>query len=194
MLQDEYYVIEGDKSSCLLSWDEQSASFGMGKPVNVTEPINVRIAEPIQDTPKMVDYHEMPEPVVSQRIADALIPLDIYGIQLVPAKVRNPKDPFSEPHDYWFIHIWNSIHCLDKDSSELEISQSGNTIFGIDKLVLNDEVLRLFELRKRLVFELAEDASVLLVHESVKDAIMSTAPVGCRFFKATEWNSDITFE
>lgn len=194
MLQDEYYVIESNKDSCLFSWDEKRGQFGMGKPVEFQEPIKIRVGEPIPDSPKFVDFHEMPTPVVSKRIFDVLKPMDIYGIQLVPAKVRNPKDPFDKPRDYWFMHVWNRIHCLDTDQSELDYSRRGNTIFGIEKLVLNEKTLAMFELRKRQVFELAENTSTLLIHQSIKDAIMSVNPIGCRFFKATEWNSDSSFE
>ena len=52
----------------------------------------------------------------------------------------------------------------------------------------------MYELRKRLIFELAEKTSVLLVHQTIKAAIESVKPKGCRFFKAAEWNSDKTFE
>lgn len=193
MLQDEYYVLEANKDSCLFSWDQKIGPFGLGKPVSAIEPIKVCLSKPIPNNPKFVDFHENPEPIFSQRVIDVLPPVDIYGIQLVPAKVRNPRAPSDEPHDYWFMHVWNRIHCLDTENSVLEYSRSGNTIFGIEKLVLNEKALGLLELRKRLIFELAENTSTLLVHQSIKDAIMSVNPIGCRFFKATEWNSDSTF-
>ncbi len=193
MLQDDYYIIEGNKDSCLFSWDQKSGSFGLGRPVTVTEPIKVRVGDPIPNSPKFVDFHEMPDPVLSQRIVDVLRPMDIYGIQLVPAKVRNPIAPNDELQDYWFMHIWNELHCLDMDNSKLQCSRSGKTIFGIDKLVLNEDVLESFELQSRKIFVLGESPSVRFVHKSIKDAIMSVNPVGCRFFKATEWNSDSSF-
>ncbi len=193
MLQDEYYIIESNQDSCIFSWDQKSGSFGLGRPVIVTEPIKVRVGDPIPSNLKLVDFHEMPEPVLSQRIVDVLMPMDIYGVQLVPAKVRTPQAPSDEVQDYWFMHIWNRIHCLDIDNSKLEFSRSGRIIFGIDKLVLNEDVLESFELQNRKIFVLGESSSVLLVHKSIKDAIMSVNPVGCRFFKATEWNSDSSF-
>ncbi len=193
MLQNEYYVIERSKDSCLFSWDQKSGSFGLGRPVTVTEPIKVRVGDPIPNNPKLVDFHAMPDPVLSQRIVDVLMPMELYGVQLVPAKVRNPQAPSDEVQDYWFMHIWNRIHCLDIDNSKLEFSRSGRTIFGIDKLVLNEDVLESFELQNRKIFVLGESSSVLLVHRSIKDAIMSVNPVGCRFFKATEWNDNSSF-
>ncbi len=198
MLQDEYYIIERENNDNYpsFSWDQSRGDYGLGQPVE-KEPINLRLGEPISPNFEWVDYHSLPtSPVVSKVIADILEPMDIYGIQLVPAKVRNPKDksPFAEVKDYWFIHVWNRIACLDKENSEIRTNKAGTRIFAIDKLVLNEKTLNVFELRKRLIFELTEDTSVLLIHQTIKDAIESVHPKGCRFFKADDWRSDIVFE
>jgi hypothetical protein len=127
---------------------------------------------------------------------EALMPLNLYGVQFIPAKVRDPKDksPFAEVKDYWFIHVWNRIACLDKDKSDFDMSKSGRTMFGINELILDEKILGLFELRQRLIFELTEKTSVLLVHKTIKDTIESVSPKGCRFFKAKDWYSDIVFD
>ncbi len=198
MLQDEYYVIrrEDDDNYPLFSWDQIETEYGLGKLVEYKEPVKFRLGSSASPNFEWVDYHSSPEPIVSKRIADVLAPMDVYGVQLIPAKVRNPKDksPFAEVKDYWFMHVWNQIACLDKEKSDFTMSKSGRTMFGIDKLVLDEKTLSLFELKKRLIFELTEDNSVLLIHQTIKDAIESVNPKGCRFFKATEWNSDIVFD
>ncbi len=194
MLQNEYYVIERSKDSCLLSWDQEKGPYGLGRPATVIEPIKVCVDdEPTLNNSKLVDFHAMPEPVLSQRIADVLVPMDIYGVQFVPVKFSNVKTPLDETQEYWFMHIWNELRCLDMDNSELELSRSGNTIFFIDKLVLNEDVLESIELQNRKIFALGESPSRWLVHKSIKDAIMSVNPIGCRFFKATEWNDNSSF-
>jgi len=198
MLQDEYYIIRraNNDNYPLFSWDQSRGQFGMGKPVEFKGPVKMRLGKPISPNFEWVDYHVVPSPVVSPLIADVLVPLDLYGVQLVPTVVRHPKDngPFPELHNYWFVHVWHRIHCLDKEKSELECDEASGRIWGIDKLVLNVKILGLFELRKRLIFELAEETSVLLVHQSIKDAIEAVNPKGCRFFRATDWNSDCTFD
>ncbi|MEM9103019.1 MAG: DUF1629 domain-containing protein, partial [Pseudomonadota bacterium] len=159
------------------------------------EPIKLCLGQPIPQNPELVDYHSNPtNPVISKRLFNILSPLNIYGIQLVPAKVRNPNGgPFDEPRDYWFMHVWNRIACLDKNKSELELYDDGD-IFSIERLSLNETILGQVDLKHRQIFELADNTSTLLIHQSVKDAILSIDPVGCRFFKATEWNSDIVFD
>ena len=97
MLQAEYYVVERENNDNypLFSWDQKENEYGLGKPVNFTEPLKFRLGKPIPSEFKWVDYHKAPEPVISPALAEILEKLDIYGIQLIPAKVRNPKDPFS---------------------------------------------------------------------------------------------------
>ena len=156
--------------------------------------MKLRLRDPVSPTFELVDYHQLPDPVVSPKLANVLALLNIHGIQLVPAVVRNPSDPYSELHEYFFIHVWNRIACLDKDNSDLECNRDGTRIFGIQKLVLDEKVLNGISLPKRLIFELEEKPSVLLIHASVKSAIESISPKGVRFFKATDWNSDLAFE
>ncbi len=166
----------------------------MGRPVEYKELVKFRLGDPLSPDFEWVDYHVAPEPIISKKIVEALMPLDLYGVQFIPAKVRNPKDPFSEVKDYWFMHVWNQIACLDKEKSEIDYDEVDGQIWDIDKLVLDEKMLGLFELRKRQIFELAEKSPVLLVHQTIKDAIESVHPKGCRFFKAAEWYGDIVFD
>ncbi|HWV15853.1 MAG TPA: DUF1629 domain-containing protein [Cellvibrio sp.] len=198
MLQTEYYVVERENNNNypLFSWDQKENVYGLGLPVEYSEPLKFRVGEPFPPKLELVDFHETPEPVISFPLARILEQLDIYGIQLIPAKVRNPKDPFSTLHDYCFVHVWNRIACIDKVKSELEYlddDDPNGMIFSIDKFVMDEEVLQKLELKKRLIFELAEKTSILLMHQSIKDAIESIKPKGIRFIPATQWNSASTF-
>jgi hypothetical protein len=195
MLQAEYYVVERENNNNypLFALDQKSAGTGQGVPIQYTEPLKLRLRDPISPKFEWVDYHKAPEPIISFPLARILEKLDIYGIQLIPAKVRNPKDPFSALHDYCFVHVWNRIACLDRSLSDV-VSMKSGMIFSIDKFVLDETAMQKIELKKRLIFELAENTSVLLMHQSIKDAIESINPKGIRFIPATQWNSDSTFD
>jgi hypothetical protein len=195
MLQAEYYVVERENNNDypLFSWDQKENEYGLGVPVQYTEPLKFRLGDPISPKFELVDYHKAPEPIISFPLAKILEKLDIYGIQLIPAKVRNPKDPFSELHDYCFVHVWNRIACIDQSNSKLIVMKSG-MIFSIKKFFMDEAALQKIELKKRLIFELAEKTSILLMHQSIKDAIETINPKGIRFIPATQWNSDSTFD
>ncbi len=195
MLQDEYYVIERENNDNypLFAWDQPENEYNLGKPVEWREPLKFRLGQPVPRKPEWVDYHELPNPVISKAFLEALLPLDLYGAQYVPAKVRNQEKRLSKPRDYWLLHIWNRIECLDREKSELELLPSGR-IFSIHRLVLDEKALGRVEPERRMIFGVAEKTTVSLVHERVKEAIESVEPKGVRFFKASEWNSDIIFE
>jgi len=116
MLQEEYYVLERENNDDypLFSWNQKRGEFSMGKSVEFKNSIKLQLSEPISPNFEWVDYHSLPKPVISKQVANVLAPLDIYGIQLIPAEVSNPKDPFLEAKHYYFLHVWNRISCLDK--------------------------------------------------------------------------------
>jgi hypothetical protein len=195
MLKDEYYVVERENNDNypLFALDQKSVGTGQGVPIQYTEPLKLRLRDPISPKFEWVDYHKAPEPVISFPLASLLEKLDIYGIQLIPAKVRNPKDPYSDLHDYCFVHVWNRIACIDRTNSTLIVMKSG-MIFSIKKFVMDEAALQKIELKNRLIFELAEKTSILLMHQSIKDAIESISHKGIRFIPVAQWNSDSTFD
>ncbi|VAW64393.1 hypothetical protein MNBD_GAMMA11-3266 [hydrothermal vent metagenome] len=195
MLQAEYYVLmrENNDNYPLFSWDQRRGDYCQGKPAEFKDSIKMLLGDPLSPNFEYVDFHKAPEFFISPRVAEVLAPLEIYGIQLVPAEVRNPLDPFSEIKKYCFLHIWNRIHCLDEENSEMQMNRAKTRIFSIDKLELDEKVLSMFELRKRLIFELSERTSVVLFHQTIKETIMNLNPKGFRFVPATDWYSDIVF-
>lgn len=193
MLQNEYFVVEATDASFLLTWDQDSGAFGMGKPVTPkSSPLQLRIRDEVPAAPRFVDYHECEQPVVSARLAEALVPLNIYGVQWFAAQVRNPEAAQSPAHAMHYMHVWNRIHCLDQKASQLDLYEDGS-IFGINQLVLNEAVLQEFPLEQRLVFELAEKNSVLLVHQAIKKAVEKIHAEGVQFYAVADWNSDVAF-
>lgn len=195
MLQSEYYVIEQENNDQipLFAWDQESIYSGQGIPVECQEPLKLRLGEPRPNYIEWADFHTAPEPIVSPALADVLQKLKLYGVQWIPAVVRDPKNPSVGTRHYYFMHVWNRIACLDRSQSEI-ITTSSDIIFSIEKLVMNEAALAKIELNKRLVFELAEKTSILIIHQSVKEAMEFIKAKGMRFFPAEHWNSDSTFD
>lgn len=192
MITEEYYVLEreGDDSYPLLEWNQAECP-RPSRPSMIKEPIKLCLGEPVPAKPIMSDFHELPNPVVGERIKNLLEPMDLYQVQFVHAEI--PLD--GTVHDYWLMHVYNRIECVDKDLSVLKCSKRGRVI-SIEKLVLSESVLNETPLEERLVFLLRESTSTLLIHNSVKDAIMALdpPPEGLRFFRADKWNHASAFE
>lgn len=190
-MQGDYFVIEraGPSSYPLLQWDQSASPFRKGTAVEVTEPIRLRLSKPVPRNPVMVDHHCLPEPVFSQRIRDVLEPLNLYGVQLIPADVK-VKD--GDVRRYWMMHVYNEIACVDRERSVCSFYPDGD-VLGIDKLVLDERVLREIPLERRKVFLLAED-TVYLCHRSVMDLVLPLQPEGLRFIPADRWNDSAGFK
>lgn len=137
----------------------------------------------------MVDYHSLPDPVVSTKLHDVLAPLRLHQVQFVPAVV----DIRGSSMPYWHVNNYNRISCVDEKRSKLEFDDAHEHVSEIEKLVLDEKVLAETPLERRLYFTLKEDISIYVMHRSIMDVVLSANPVGIRFWPVEEWNDSIEF-
>jgi len=204
MLQDEYYLLISTNNPNYPSFAfEKGVHYSnLGYPLELEGKVNFRIRPPYSKKRELVDYHIAPHHIISPRFADLLAPLNIYGIQFLPAILRDHKYYPDLTYDYVILHIWNRIACVDKQKSEIDYLSDDPEdqkdpeamIFSFDKLVLCEDVLQNIKLEHRLMFELKEKTSVCLVHESIKNIIELAEMKGLRFLKVSDWNSDSFFD
>ncbi len=191
-MQDEYFVLMRGRSleHPLLAWDESASPFRKGRPVQHSEPVRLKLGEPVPPKPRMVDHHSLPAPVVSSRLKECMEPLALQGVQWLPADVRVGDSVLR----YWLLHMWQRLACVDRERSVIESSDSGLMVLGIDRLVLDEKLLREVPLQERLAFRL-EEATVHLFHRSVVDRMMSLTPPpeGLRFIPVPDWNDSAGF-
>ena len=183
----EYYRIfrGGDDNIPLLDQVDGYDYLDAEKPIEEPKLMLFELGDPVPRKPKMADYHSSPECIVSKRIFDVLQPLNIYGIQLLPARIKGKND--EEFDDYWGIHIYNSLECIDVNLSECRIDRI--RIAKVKKLVLDKEKLAKVPLEKRLIFRMKEDSSYKLFHASVANAIMAINPEGLKFVNIEDWTN-----
>ena len=156
------------------------------------ELIEMKFWEPYPKKPVMVDFHDDGTiGVVSKKIYNVLSPLNIKGIQLIPATIFDPKNK-NTYEDYYFLHIYNYLECLDKDKSIY--TGSVDDIVIIKKMVLDTNVLSETPLEDRLIFRLGEMFTHQLFHETVVEKIMASSPQGLRFVKVENFNMGSAFD
>ena len=193
----EYYLIgdDGTPSVPLLMPDDNQTT-GMlldREPIKpLKKPMELCLRPQIPAKPRMVDFHELPSSVFSQKIYDVLQPMNIYGLQLLPATVRGKNNEMF--NNYWVAYVYNRIACLDMEHSEYDISKIDGKVKNIMRFFLDNEKLAKIPLEKRLVFLLAEDMPKRIYHKSVVDAIMTIKPVGIQFYPIQEWYEGFQFE
>ena len=157
------------------------------------ELIEMKFWEPYPKKPVMVDFHDNGTiGVVSKKIYNVLSPLNIKGIELIPATIFDPKNK-NTYEDYYFLHIYNYLECLDRDKAIYKIGSVG-TILNIKKVVLDINVLSKIPLEDRLIFRLGEMFTHQLFHESVVEKIMASSPQGLRFVKVENFNMGSAFD
>jgi hypothetical protein len=156
------------------------------------KPMELCFCPPVPGKPRMVDFHELPSSVFSQKIYDVLQPMNIDGLQLLPAIIRGKDNNFFK--DYWVAYVYNRITCMDMERSQYDISKLDGKIKNILRFFLDDKMLAKIPLENRLVFLLEEGMSKRIYHKSIVDAIMSVNPVGIQFLPIQEWYEGIQFE
>lgn len=135
--------------------------------------------------PVIGDYHEVVStPIVSLKMKELFSSLDIFGTQLLPAVVKC-KDKVFE--NYWMLHIFLEIDCIDRDKSEIEYYKSGK-ILDVEKMVLNQDVLKNIPLEERLIFRLKGYWSSKVVHESLVEKIKEINPSNLVFLNVNDYD------
>lgn len=192
-MQTEYFVIESAASNDypMLAWDEYIASYGGPKPFKpLGRPIKLRLGKPVPRNPIMVDHHELPQPVFSPRIKEALEPLNVHGVQFIPADVMVKAE---DVRPYWIAYVYNWIACMDRQLSTFKMTSHG-LILSLPKLVLDEKVLQEIPLERRSVFRLKETPSTHVFHESMVEKVLALQPEGLRFIRVDRWSDSAAFQ
>lgn len=187
----EYYIVERDGSQAypLLATDSDYPHTMMyirtEELINDPQLTGFKYSDPIPRNPVIGDYFSQTESVVSKKIKDVLEPLNIKGIQLIPAQITTNKGDVLE--NYYYIHIANYIMAVDREHSVYTPDDYDEDILSLDNFKLNESVLNEIELIDRLIFRLKESKSTKIYHKSIVDAIMAVNPTGLKFRKVEDW-------
>ena len=130
------------------------------------------------------DYFSQPSSIVSGKIRAVLEPMDIYGIQLVPAEIITFQG--GTLPGFYYVHIYSWIKAMDMKNSNTK--QLSNGTYMIRSFRLDNDRLREIPLNERLIFILEEDCGKMLYHTSVAEAIMAVNPTGVNFTKVEDWS------
>ena len=189
----EYYRIhrKADNSVPLLAEDTGTPLY-LYESAQIKDPelLLFKLGKPVPKKPKMADYLSSPDSIISRKIFDILSPLNIEGIQLLPARITGKNNELFS--DYWAIHIYNSVQCVDPNLSDCVIKKFG--LANVKKLVLDKKNLSAIPLKKRLIFRLKEDVAYQLFHVSIVEVIQAVKPEGVGFTNIENWNEGSFFD
>ena len=180
----------------ILDWNEDDyelrGSLRFDRPWSFTEPMQLSIGMCSSRKPKLVDYFSSTESVVSQKVADVLAPINIHGMQLMPAQLTLKT---GEVHALTWIHTWHFFFCVDRRRSRIVWSEfTPNMTHHIERIAFDVDILASVPLEQRLVFKLGESSDITFYHRSVMEAILAVKPVGVRFVPYEQWTEGALFD
>lgn len=130
----------------------------------------------------MPDYLTSPKSIFSQKVYDALAPLNIPTIQLLKSSIYIDDTWYN---DYWTLHNYTRILCIDYEQT------NGKLVFPVidgEKIVVDAKVLSKIPLKERLIFRFKDADSIEVIHESVVQEIMSVKPTGIKFISLLDYS------
>jgi hypothetical protein len=191
----DYYLIgrDGNFTSPLLMNDDKKNSgatefLDRMQEVDGKEPIYLVFNPPIPKKPAMTDYLYLQcRAVFSKKIYNVLKDTDIKDFQLVSSIITDNKG--EEYSDYWIAGIYREFAFLDEAESEFFNTSSDGHWIGIEKMVINKELMSKVPLKDRLIYVGKESSAYVYWHKSIVDIIMSVEPTGVRFTSVDEWEN-----
>ena len=185
----EYYIgFSQIQAGVPLLSDDSNSDIDLDLKTN--EPYSIKLIEfafkePYPKNPLMLDVlcKSGGNFVISKKLYDILSPLKIDGVQMIVSTIYDPNNK-KKYDDYYYVHIYNIINCLDMEKAKYERSVIG-TIRTINKMVLDENILSKIPLEKRLIFRLGEIFTFQLFHESVVEKL--NIQQGIRFVKVENY-------
>jgi hypothetical protein len=196
----EYFVmnVDGANNHPLLAWGEADSSpFLFIEEIENDDldcPMEIEFDTPYPKKPEMADILDLSSTccVFSEKIKLLFEKLKLKKIQFVPVTIKTNKKGKIEGH--YIFHCWNGVPAVDKDNYEGDEIDEDGEIVTLEKFSLDTNILKTIQVNDRLIFRLSERSDMILVHQSIKEAIESEQATGFRFYQIDKWSSSSIFE
>jgi hypothetical protein len=161
----------------------QSGNWRHGRPVEPPGEILVyELSSQYAGTPK-VFYYECAIPLMREDMIDVLQKSGVANLECFPALLKDPETG-TEYKNYQAINIVGLVSCLDRQNSKVMSHSNGlNSDADFEALFIDEK-----KAQGHLLFRLAENVSAIVVHESVRAALINAQIPGIVFFGPGEWS------
>jgi hypothetical protein len=130
---------------------------------------------------ELPDLSEVPLPLVSKRLAEALKHASVTNIDYYPAEIRN-ESTGETFNDHLAFNLIGLVAAADLSASDYDSPEGPLISVDFDSLVIDEE-----KARRVPMFRLAECVTAIIVHESVKKAIEGAGIDTLTFIPPEEW-------
>lgn len=188
---EEYFFLSWDglaKHPLLTEAEDQSESVLLEEVAISPEefPFMLEFMEPKPKKAEMVDYHSYSTShVINEKLKKILEDYNLPNVQFIPAEITTSKGERYD--DYYIIHIYNLIQCVNKEESTFTTFEDGS-VKELNNLVLNNKLLDTIPLGERLVFAIGEQSILSLFHISVVEKLLKAGAEGMTVYRVSKWN------
>lgn len=194
-LNDEYYVLEPDNNNSFPMIGASLRPRTFDKVLTNDYSLNLYLDTPAPKKPEYVDFHTSGSaPVVSKAMKDLLEPIGIFGIQFLKGTTGDVIEELKL--DYYLLHIYSRIVCIDKDRSDVKLDKdddSVDNILDVKSIFINSDLLANIPEEQRLIFKVREYGVIQLFHKTIVDVIEAAGLKGLRFIPVKKWNDNAAF-
>jgi len=196
-LDKEYYVMSvgGSNNYPLLSWGRTNyLPFIMEEPIEERDlklPLEILFDTPYPQKYEMADFLSLnAQYAVSERLKNLFEKNNIYGVQFFPIEIKSNKGDTILEH--YAMHFWNRLAAIDKKNYVGKMDRIG-LIMDLGKFSLNEKLLNEIPFEQRKAIRLSEEPTMLLVHETIYEAIKTEELTGITFCRVDEWDEGAMF-
>jgi hypothetical protein len=194
----EYYLVnvDGANNHPLLAWGKtRRGPFLKAALIDektLSLPLQIVFDQPYPKQYEMADFLMLGAQFAGSEILKKFFESNkVYGVQFVPIEITTNKNEIIKGH--YAIHFWNRLRAIDENNYEGGKPDEFGEILDLSRFSLNADLLNSIPIEKRLVFVLEEDAGMILVHQTIYEAIQSENLTGMRFWKVSEWDNNAMF-
>ena len=123
--------------------------------------------------------------IFSKKIYDVLKDISVKDFKLVPTIIEDKKG--EKYTDYWSANIYRDFAFLDKEKSEYSRINAKGRWSGVEKMVIDKELMSQVPLEERLIYISKESSAYVFYHKSIVDLIMSVNPTGIEPISVEKW-------
>ncbi len=197
-LNQEYYVMsmDGANNHPLLDWGNIDFSFVLeSNPIEKSTldlPLKIVFGEPYPIEFEMADLLMLSTNLAaSETLKEIFEENKIYGVQFIPLEIKSNKGVVITGH--YVMHVWNKLPAIDKKDYEGGKPNKFGNILDLHKFSLDENLLKDIPFEKRLIFELAENSTITVIHKSLFEKLNAKNLTGILFFRVDDWDANILF-
>ncbi|ENH2498931.1 hypothetical protein ABVY78_004525 [Vibrio parahaemolyticus] len=135
---------------------------------------------------KITDVFLIPSLVIRSDVFESIYFNNLFGVNWVDITLVDNGN-----HAYKMLQLCNEINVIDRDKSDFDFYdefEGGEFISGMNRLVVNDDLIDSIEVEKRLIFRDSGWKDKIFYHKSIMEMFLEQKVQGIEFFSVDDYS------